>query len=554
MPSVPEPFSETWLPAAPFASALSGIRRTLRRPALSALLFLAAFLMDFPALWQVWTTDPRLSHAPLVIVLAGGLVWSRRADWQRGITGGRPALALIACCALLHVGAVWADVACLKPLALVGMAGGMIALRGGWRCLAQASGVLGWLLFLIPWPATLTTSLQFWMQLVSSRWAALFCGMGGVPIRCQGVELFVQPEGALAPTVRVLVAQPCSGLASTLALLAVAYFLALLTPARLWARGLLAFAALPCALLLNALRITLIVGASASQHCGLADWLHAHEEPFLVLLCSVSLLGLRAILLACAALPLPSSKEDTETTLDLADSELSASSASGTASTRLRSPLAALNFILLLTLAGSIVGAHLESAPAAVPNFLRGLALPYPGWRQAEVPLAAGDIAALQPDSLLMRRWTNPQGDWTELTVIAGHRKRALHTPAYCLRGGGWEPLAENNVALALPSGPVPATSLTMMQGDQRILVTYFFSDGAACAPEAARFQTAQLWRRLQPGSHRPSIAALIRIVMPLRGEDAQSALTAQAQTQAFARATLPAILNRLRAVNSTGM
>ena len=270
-----------------------------------------------------------------------------------------------------------------------------------------------------------------------------------------------------------------------------------------------------------------------------------------MLLCSLSLLGLRALLLAFAASPPPSDIKNTDSTPEAPTPELPASSASGTVSPRPRPPLAALNILLLLTLAGSLLGAHLESAPAAVPDFLRGLPLSYSGWRQAEVPLAAGDVAALQPDSLLMRQWTNPQGDWMELTVIAGHRKRALHTPAYCLRGGGWEPLAENNVALALSSGLVPATSLTMMQGNQRILVTYFFSDGTACAPEAARFQTAQLWRRLHFGSHRPSVAALIRIVTPLRGEDAQSIPTAQAQIQAFARATLPAVLARLRAVNS---
>jgi exosortase/archaeosortase family protein len=55
---------------------------------------------------------------------------------------------------------------------------------------------------------------------------------------------------------------------------------------------------LPLTLFSNSIRLTLILAAGGYQSAELARWVHDHEAPVLVLLCSIGLLGLRQALLA----------------------------------------------------------------------------------------------------------------------------------------------------------------------------------------------------------------------------------------------------------------
>jgi exosortase len=250
------------------------------------------------SLLELWQRDPSFSHGPLIPIITAGLLWQRRKclrEWNHASGWG---LASLVAAALLFIAAVWADIYFLKPLALIGMAAGVVWFLGGSRTLRYALGALGFLVFMIPWPTTLTERLAFPLQMTSSAYAAMLGGIIGLPIQRDGIHLHVVPNPEAAPVYSIIVARQCSGLTSLVVLLALGYLVAYHTPVRLGWKGLLLAAVIPLTLLANSLRLTAILAAGAYQSAELAKWVHDHEAPVLVLLCSLGLLGLRHALLA----------------------------------------------------------------------------------------------------------------------------------------------------------------------------------------------------------------------------------------------------------------
>ena len=113
----------------------SSLRRgsVLLRGGWGALLLLAALLWlpEARALWTAWQSDASLSHGPLIPLLTAGHLWMQRDRLRRWEAAAGAGLGCLLLCALLYVGAVWADIDFLKPLALIGMGIGRRLVFGG---------------------------------------------------------------------------------------------------------------------------------------------------------------------------------------------------------------------------------------------------------------------------------------------------------------------------------------------------------------------------------------------------------------------------------------
>jgi EpsI family protein len=201
--------------------------------------------------------------------------------------------------------------------------------------------------------------------------------------------------------------------------------------------------------------------------------------------------------------------------------------------------LVIVNILLLIALAGSYWGRHIDDAVIRQGNFLTSMTLPFQGWSTSDVPLSAADLSELQPDSYLVRNYGAANGDQVQLAVIAGHRKKSIHTPAFCMAGGGWETLSEQTATLHLPGRSIETDRELMDQNGTRILVTYFFTDGTYCSPSLTTFQTVQLLKRFRT---RIPMGALVRVIVPVR----TSPERAEALTGEFASATIPQIMAAL--------
>lgn len=197
--------------------------------------------------------------------------------------------------------------------------------------------------------------------------------------------------------------------------------------------------------------------------------------------------------------------------------------------------------ILLLALSGSAWARRIESAKLDDPAFLTRLNPQFAGWSHEDVELSPDEMTLLEPDAYLIRRFTSKTGEGVELAIVAGHRKRTVHTPGFCMAGGGWETLRQSQPNLTVDGRPIQATQLLQSRQGNRILTTYFFTDGEFATNSLMRFQGAQLLKRFQANV---PLGAMIRILAPVR----TSPERAEALTKEVAADVLPGVLAGLRA------
>lgn len=206
------------------------------------------------------------------------------------------------------------------------------------------------------------------------------------------------------------------------------------------------------------------------------------------------------------------------------------------------SRLFTVNLILLLVVGGSYWGRRIEGATIDQPKFLAQLDVPFRDWKTSEMKLSQREMEILEPDAVLVRRYHNPKGGFAELALIAGHRKKSVHTPGFCMTAGGWELLEQRPYALPVGEQSVSATRAVFSQKRQRLIATYYFTDGSYCTRNLVQFQMVQLVKRFQAGV---PLGALVRILVPVVEDQA----SAEKLSDEFAAAMLPTVMKSL---NST--
>lgn len=201
--------------------------------------------------------------------------------------------------------------------------------------------------------------------------------------------------------------------------------------------------------------------------------------------------------------------------------------------------------ILLLTLLATLWGRHTATfTPRA--DYLQELPLPFQGWSVTRQKLTDREFELLLPDAVLLRQYRSPDGtEAAELAVLAGHRKQTVHTPAFCMAGGGWHAITEREVHFMVDGVPITATQALMENQGASMLVTYFFTNGIHSHQSLVRFQIEQFFDRLQG---RVPLGALVRVIVPITKNRAEAELL----SDKFARSVLPGLLNQLKVVQQS--
>lgn len=242
-----------------------------------------------------WKVDKALSHGPLVPFITLGLLYYKKDELKQWGEANVLGLTGLLGSTFFYVLAVWADVEFMKPLSLIGVALSAVYFLGGKRNFHAASGPLGFLVFLIPWPTSLTERLAFPLQMISTNFATFISGnLLGLNIEQRGVHLSVL--NGPKTVYEVVVAQACSGLTSMMVLLALGYLIAYFTPIKLGWRALLMAVVIPLTLLCNSIRLSVILLFGAVYNPAIAKWVHDNEGPVLIFFCSIALMGIRTAL------------------------------------------------------------------------------------------------------------------------------------------------------------------------------------------------------------------------------------------------------------------
>lgn len=221
-------------------------------------------------LWHFWR-DPDWQHGALVVPIIGVLLWRQRATLF-GANSGRPpvhgswsGLPIVVLALFAYFVGYRANIYYFGYVSAQLLAGGMVVWLLGWRWFSRLS--FFWCLLVFMWPLYfLESRLGFPLRMLMTDLSSGALDALSVEHLRQGTALLSPSDAAagLAAGDRFAleVANPCSGIRSLFALLMIGALFGYLTLRHSWQWMALTVSAIPLAVIGNAVRILLLLGAS----------------------------------------------------------------------------------------------------------------------------------------------------------------------------------------------------------------------------------------------------------------------------------------------------
>jgi exosortase len=226
----------------------------------AGLLLAVVGFLYYPVLTRLawdWWNDPEASHGILVPLFSLYVVWHTRRQWAN--LPARPAwwglIPILGALALMVTG-VLATEFFLARSSFVFLLAGLAIYFLGWTYFRALLFPWAFLFLMIPIPALIFNHIAFPLQLLASRLASGALEVIGVPVLREGNVM------QLANTT-LEVAEACSGIRSLLSLVTLAIMYGYFLEKRIYRRAIFAVAAVPIAVVANALRV---VGTGALAH------------------------------------------------------------------------------------------------------------------------------------------------------------------------------------------------------------------------------------------------------------------------------------------------
>jgi exosortase len=226
-------------------------------PAARTGLFIALSALVLWAYWPTlvtmsgkWLHDPQYSHGYLVPAFAVALLWLRRSQMPTGqATGSWWGLALILTGVLMRLVAIyiyfdWLDAASLLPCLA-----GLFLLIGGGGALRWSWPAIAFLLFMIPLPHRVETTLSHPLQRLATQGSTYVMQTLGLPAVSEGNTILLDRG-------RIGVVEACSGLSMLLLFFALATALVMVIKRPALDKAVILLSAVPIAVIVNVLRIS----------------------------------------------------------------------------------------------------------------------------------------------------------------------------------------------------------------------------------------------------------------------------------------------------------
>ncbi len=443
---------------------------------LSALPLFGFGLAGLAAAW----TRPEYSHGP-VIPLLSFYMFLHEMKAVPPLPAGTPAgsrwpgVAVIGLALLMALAGNLVQINDLVFYALIVWVYGLVLVGFGAR-----RGAVFWpsvlhLVFMLPLPQFLYWQVSTGLQFVSSE-------VGVALVRGMGVPVYLEGNVIDLGVYQLQVAEACSGLRYLFPIMSFTYVFAVLYRGPVWHKLVLLFSAVPLAVLMNAVRIG-VIGLLVDRH-GIAQaegFLHVFEGWVIFLCCIAVLFGM-----AKAMQRLSGDRRRLGEALDLDFSGLAAELG------RIRGVEASAALVAAagLTAALSLGFALAPERVAAVPA-REGFAL-FPqsvgdgsgaGWEGRSGSLAPAIAAVLGADDYLAAVYAPAAGGAPVDLFLTWYADQtdgnAIHSPAVCLPGAGWEVAAIRSVTVPLPgtaTGSVRLNRAVIRKGLETQVVYYWFA------------------------------------------------------------------------------
>jgi exosortase len=258
-----------------------------------ALAVLWLFSGILSSLARQWVSDDNYSHGFFVVPLAIFFAWARRDALANA--PGRPSIAglvlIVGSLLVLMAGLLGAELF-LSRVAFVGVLAGTVLFVWGRDHFRILAFPIAFLLLMIPLPAIVFNQIAFPLQLLASRAGEAVIGLAGIPVLREGNVLQL-------PSRTLEIVEACSGIRSLVSLITLAVVLGYFTERRTGARLVITLAAVPIAILANAVRVAGTGLASELISPAAADGFFHTFSGWLMFVCAF--VGLMAVQRAIAA-------------------------------------------------------------------------------------------------------------------------------------------------------------------------------------------------------------------------------------------------------------
>lgn len=238
---------------------MAGETLKLQRPRLSTgtllsivaivAVFAVAYWSSFKMLLRVWE-EPDYSHGYLVPAFSVFLLWVRREmlppqPWRGSWWGA----VLIVLSAVMYLVAGILGFKLIIAFTLVPCVAGIVLLLGGWSMLLWSWPAVFFLGFMIPLPQSVETMARIPLQRIAAMASTYLLQTMGLPAVAYGNVIHLSDHP-------INVAEACSGLRMLMTSVALTFGLFFLLKRPLWERLIVLASAVPIALIVNILRIT----------------------------------------------------------------------------------------------------------------------------------------------------------------------------------------------------------------------------------------------------------------------------------------------------------
>ena len=249
------------------------VPRKLYQPIAIAVALVFVYFTALLKLGGDWWNDENYSHGLLIPFVIGYILWQERERFSKARTS--PAALWGAVGVGVSLLALWAGVAgaelFVQRISLVLMIASVLIYFWGFRLLRLIAVPLSLLILSIPIPQIVFNRIAFPLQLFASRCAVGAMSFFNIPVLRQGNIIELMPLGASEPK-KLAVVEACSGIRSLMTLVTLAVVYAYFTKPKVdektksvghflrsftfWRSLILVIAAVPIAILTNALRVS----------------------------------------------------------------------------------------------------------------------------------------------------------------------------------------------------------------------------------------------------------------------------------------------------------
>jgi exosortase len=384
---------------------------------------------------RTWSRDPRYSHGYLVPVFALYLLWLRRAHRSDQIGSSWIGLVLICAGALLNFLGAYSFFTWLDSVSFLVSLAGLCALLGGQGQLGWAWPSIAFLIFMVPLPYRIETTLGSPLQRLATLVSTYALQVFGFPAFSSGNTIVMRDY-----TIGIIDA--CNGLGASYMVLACAVGAALMTRRPLLDRIILIVSAIPIALVANATRVTLtgvlheLMGKRAADHVehDLAGWL---TMPLALALLYIEYQLLKRLFVEAPDASSPPAGDLEERT------PIEEPSVKEAGSSRVMPIVAA---ILIVLSSGIIHGLWINRWRASreielATAKLDQIPMVIGDWKGRPQAVEPRELTAAGLDGLVIRHYENSRtGSTTTMVLVCGRPGPvSVHSPEVCYPGAGFE-------------------------------------------------------------------------------------------------------------------